>query len=72
MTISNYAKSLGIKTKKEIRTFAPKGAHWSDLSGHLFYKIVGDRVFIFGTADEWIPSGMGPDMFTPMYFHKLK
>jgi len=66
--------SFGIKTKKEIRTWAPPGAEWSDLSGDVFYKISDGVVYFYAVAAArlWHISSMKPDMFSETYFHRLK
>lgn len=71
--LSKYARSLGMKSKKELKLIAPKDAQWSDFEGKLFWKVEGDKVYCTaGTGDVWGPSHYTPDMLSKVYQVKLK
>jgi hypothetical protein len=72
MNITDYKRALGIITKKEAKSRAPKGAQWADLIGEKFWKIDDKNVMLHVQGDTWIPSAMSVDLFEETHFYRLK
>jgi hypothetical protein len=73
MALSNFAKALGFKTKKDVLSYAPKDAQWSDLTGERFYKVAAGQVLICDPANTtWHPSHHEASHLTETYFLLLR